>query len=1066
MIQPSLDFDVLPPADRFPLNRSNQKVEQVVRADFDVSDDFLIVTGFSSLSYMVEFLGGADYSDGKRVRVVLGNEPMYTNLSRRDDFRKIPLKQEIRDFWLEEGISITQCGSILRLIEHIENDRVKVKFSDSLHAKMYVGTEHAILGSSNFSVSGLRLQNEANIRFEKSKDEYKEIRQIAEHFWKMGGDYKQEIIDLLRRLLSLVTWEEALARAIAEVLEGSWLKKYPQVFDILDNFQIWPSQVQAIGQALYILDNHGSLLIADPTGSGKTRLGAGLHLSIINRLWTSGRGVRSNTLIVCPPQVIDNWKREYQQLAYNYPVMLSQGRLSMGDQSLNRNNIKDAKILYIDEAHNYLNKRSNRSAAIQYNSADHIALFTATPINKKIEDLFRLIEILDIDNLSDEAIDEYVKLTKKRGHLGPADAELLRNHIRNFTIRRTKKDLNRLIDEAPEKYLNQFDEQCRYPEHVCGVYPIRETEGDIEIAQKINVLARKLKGLIFLRKMKLRREELRDNKKQREIMENRQKAAAALALYNVQAMMRSSRAALLEHIKGTEEAKKHFGIDRGKNLSGNMIGSLERHRESLPEHNLTIELPAWMTDLEFYQNACDREIKLYDKIADLCKRLSDHREKNKARFIAQLVHKHSLILAFDSRLLSLHYIEQILRSENKQIETLTVTGDNEQSKSRARAYFGLEGKKREVVGFCSDVMSEGVNLQRASAVILLDMPSVMRIAEQRIGRIDRMDSPHKSIEIYWPDDHPEFALKTDLKFFRTAQTVENVLGSNIDIPEELLQDPKILQDPNRNTISGKVAKRLYEEVHREKFEATFADGIQDAFQPIKDLVFGPKPLITSQTYNAIKLSEATVISNVSVVKSNTCWGFFAIKGSAQYAPRWIYIDENGEIIKDLPVVCEKLVANLEGVENLNDKIDQAQILLANFVEKIQESEIQNLPNKKRRGLELLQHLVTAYLKPRGIDRERKDLLLEIQRILKPDLANEFSIDYYQLAQTWLDIVQPILIEERQKSRRVVHLKILERKLKREPLDNGQLAQLTERLPTINNIGKRIASCIIGIVIDG
>ena len=120
-----------------------------------------------------------------------------------------------------------------------------------------------------------------------------------------------------------------------------------------------------------------------------------------------------------------------------------------------------------------MNRRSKRSAAIQYNSADHIALFTATPINKKIEDLFRLIEILDIDNLSDEAIDEYVKLTKKREHLGTADVELLRNHIRNFTIRRTKKDLNRLIDEAPEKYLNQFNEQCRYPEHVCRVYPIQ-----------------------------------------------------------------------------------------------------------------------------------------------------------------------------------------------------------------------------------------------------------------------------------------------------------------------------------------------------------------------------------------------------------------------------------------------------------------------------------------------------------------------------------------------------------------------------------------------------------------
>ena len=72
MIQPSLDFDVLPPADRFPLNRSNHKVEQLVREDFDVSDDFLIVTGFSSLSYMVEFLGLADYSGWKTSASCIG----------------------------------------------------------------------------------------------------------------------------------------------------------------------------------------------------------------------------------------------------------------------------------------------------------------------------------------------------------------------------------------------------------------------------------------------------------------------------------------------------------------------------------------------------------------------------------------------------------------------------------------------------------------------------------------------------------------------------------------------------------------------------------------------------------------------------------------------------------------------------------------------------------------------------------------------------------------------------------------------------------------------------------
>src|SRR5437667_351043 len=51
-----------------------------------------------------------------------------------------------------------------------------------------------------------------------------------------------------------------------------------------------------------------------------------------------------------------------------------------------------------------------------------------------------------------------------------------------------------------------------------------------------------------------------------------------------------------------------------------------------------------------------------------------------------------------------------------------------------------------VVALCSESMAEGYNLQRASAVVHLDMPSVVRTAEQRVGRVDRLDSPHVAID--------------------------------------------------------------------------------------------------------------------------------------------------------------------------------------------------------------------------------------------------------------------------------------------------------------------------------
>ena len=356
-------------------------------------------------------------------------------------------------------------------------------------------------------------------------------------------------------------------------------------------------------------------------------------------------------------------------------------------------------------------------------------------------------------------------------------------------------------------------------------------------------------------------------------------------------------------------------------------------------------------------------------------------------------------------------------------------------------------------------MSEGVNLQQASAIILLDMPSVMRIAEQRIGRIDRMDSPHDEIKIYWPDDHPEFALKTDKKFFKTAQVVKNLLGSNIDVPKALIDVPEALTE----LITAADAQKLYEENEKQNAES-FSDGIQDAFQLVKELVYGENPLINLKTYNSIKKSDATIISNVSLVKSTKPFGFFAIRGFDFHAPYWIYIElEEKNIIKDLPIICEHLRLNLINAENIDIWTDDAQQLLDNFIKIIKENEINNLPNKKRRAIELLRNLVNIYWKKRKKNSmERNQLLHSFMGILHPNSTQEFAIDYYQLAQQFLDMIQPLFIEEKTKRKTIIHLGKMLKVLKKNTLSDEDLMKLKENIQTKEHIDKYIASCIIGI----
>jgi replicative superfamily II helicase len=110
-----------------------------------------------------------------------------------------------------------------------------------------------------------------------------------------------------------VQWEEALARAAAEVLEGDWVDRYPDAFRLLQEENLWPHQEQAIAQGLWILDTRGSVLVADATGSGKTRIGTHLLYGLLNRLWSQGQVHRTDATVVCPPQVTGEWEKEIKK---------------------------------------------------------------------------------------------------------------------------------------------------------------------------------------------------------------------------------------------------------------------------------------------------------------------------------------------------------------------------------------------------------------------------------------------------------------------------------------------------------------------------------------------------------------------------------------------------------------------------------------------------------------------------------------------------------------------------------------------------------------------------------
>jgi len=432
-----------PDQNKFPVNEPTQgnSVKDIVTKDIEKATFFIIVTGFTSLANIVRFFGAQDFTDLKDTKIIFGFDPD-ERISKKQPYYN--LTTEIKNYWLRQNVSITLCSPILNLIEKVKSELIAFRVTDKLHAKLYVSDKIAMLGSSNFSISGLEKLREANIRVLKNAgkiemDQYKSIKQIADNYFALGIDYASDLISLLHKLLKDATWEEALARALSEVLESKWMEDYPALYQAVMSKELWPTQKLGIGRAMNIIRDQGNLLIADPTGSGKTKMATALAYTIFHWMYENGMKERSNAFIVSPAQVMTNWKNEETHFRL-FNRVESMGKLSFGSEKDRIKLLKEmegANILIVDEAHNFLNRGTKRSKAISPKHSTHVILTTATPINKKAEDLLRLIELLDIDNLSDEDLDSYLLLRKqtKKGQRNPEHINKLKKYINQFILR-------------------------------------------------------------------------------------------------------------------------------------------------------------------------------------------------------------------------------------------------------------------------------------------------------------------------------------------------------------------------------------------------------------------------------------------------------------------------------------------------------------------------------------------------------------------------------------------------------------------------------------------------------
>jgi len=1056
---------VWPSPNRFPLNLNDRSVADNVVEDLRSSPSPLIVTGYASLDRIIDFVAGCPQKS--QIRILFGQEPFG---SQRESFQlsRINLSDEIRDYWLERGISVLLSAKVIRCIERLKSRTFIARYPSSgerLHAKIYCGEEAATLGSSNFTRAGLGNQLEANCRYLRhgDKSRYDETVNIAENYWELGRDYGDELIALLEQLLRLVSWREALARASAEMLEGEWASQYLRGDYLPHEASLWESQRLGIAQALTILDSHDSVLIADATGSGKTRMGVHLIGALQDQNLRRGRLRRGRALMVCPPVVKMSWDEESMVGGINLQSF-SHGSLSHAKStrhSLSLESLRRAQILCVDEGHNFLNFKSNRTQHLLRNMADHMLLFTATPINRSVTDLLHIADLLGADNLKPSTLRAFDKMLGVRNlnrTLTESEIELLRKEIARFTVRRTKRMLNALIDRDPGQYRDRSGKLCRFPKHDPKTYQLKESRKDRKIARRIRDLADDLFAVThFTKPLEMPAILRQQGVSEERYLQGRLNSAKKLARYVIMASLRSSRAALVEHVAGTKQAREIFlkgKFEKSSPLPG-VINRLPGLSGKLPENCLQTDLPTWLTDPDEHRLACEHDLRIYQEILVLATTMSDQREQAKAAHLYRLLQSNHMLLAFDSKPITLADIAQRIRQRDSKVEVLVATGDVGSDRAQALKAFALGSNRKRLIGLCSDSLSEGVNLQQASVLVHLDMPSVVRIAEQRVGRIDRMDSPHKKIEAWWPDDAAEFALSSDERFVERYETVESLLGSNMPLPESMQQ--------NRNQ-----PVRTSELIREYETAETTWDGVQDAFNPIRNLIGDEDALVPVKIYDAYRDVSARVMSRVSLVETASPWAFFCIRAGAFGSPRWVLLPGfHDDAIKDLEDICAHLHQQLgPEVEDINELTPRTDRCLKRFIRRLIEVERSLLSNKKQRALDEMEIVIAHWLKTAGRDRNQINIdayqtLLDMLK--KPKLDRQ--PDWDEVASRWLDVIRPVWYERliAKGRRKPLLLKDIRKDLlKLEDELGNEVIQRFSSFPLLNPPDERIAACIIGV----
>jgi ERCC4-related helicase len=374
----------------------------------DISRKFDIATGYFDISSLIALEGR--WQRLEEMRILMGDE--MTN--RTKDALAKSLKKIVQ--LLDESIEKEKDKNLFlegvqAIIEGIRNGKIKCRVYDKkkFHAKAYityskalVAPPVALVGSSNFTYSGLTQNVELNVRIS-SEAEVAILQDWYEKHWDEARDVTEEIISVIEKHIREYTPYEVYIKSLHEYYKGhevttsEWEQNHSRLYKEISLYQ-----KEAYHALVKISSQWNGAFLCDGVGLGKTFVG----LMLLERLVVherkrvvllvpkSGRtAVWEENIRVFLPDLLNN---PYVSLRiYNHTDLLRAETRDRNWEEEFEHIKRSADVFIIDEAHNFRNRASNRYKKLLDLMSDgkKLYLLTATPVNNSLFDLKNQIDL-------------------------------------------------------------------------------------------------------------------------------------------------------------------------------------------------------------------------------------------------------------------------------------------------------------------------------------------------------------------------------------------------------------------------------------------------------------------------------------------------------------------------------------------------------------------------------------------------------------------------------------------------------------------------------------------------